>query len=220
MFGTQKHCLCDTTLNLCDHFETLHQSFPLLRRFFWVKNKRREQDLFMWKIQMLIYKPNLWTKKKNWSWFHVCSLRDDTVPPPPRPLHLPLPADVIPGRGHVLHRPPAPSASVRGAGGRLGRLPAAHEAAPVGLLDMADHAVTESDHRWRHIFISAPSFFPILEGAQAYKHLSHLARLCTLSAVLKHSGSGKREKCVIPEICSFHICLYICTKVAGTPLFI
>ncbi len=30
----------------------------------------------------------------------------------------------------------------------------------------------------------------------------------------------KRGKCVIPEICSFHICLYICTKVAGRPLFI
>ncbi|XP_063764469.1 nutritionally-regulated adipose and cardiac enriched protein homolog [Eleginops maclovinus] len=34
------------------------------------------------------------------------------VPPPPRPLHLPLPADVMPWCGHVLHRPAAPSASV------------------------------------------------------------------------------------------------------------
>lgn len=30
----------------------------------------------------------------------------------------------------------------------------------------------------------------------------------------------KREKCVIPEICSFHVCMYICTKVVGMPLHI
>lgn len=36
-----------------------------------------------------------------------------------------------------------------------------------------------------------PLFFPISEGAQAYKHLSHLARLCTLSVVSSHSHSEK-----------------------------
>lgn len=30
----------------------------------------------------------------------------------------------------------------------------------------------------------------------------------------------KREKCVIPEICSFHVCMYICNKVVGMPLLI
>ena len=93
------------------------------------------------------------TNGKRWKTalcFRVHSLRNDAVPPPPRPLHLPLPADVIPGRGHVLHGPPAPAASVRGAGGRSGCLPAAHETASVGLLDMADHAVTQSDHRGRN----------------------------------------------------------------------
>lgn len=156
--------------------------------------------------------------------FCVYSLWDNYVPPPPRPVHLPLPADVIPGCGHVLHGPPAPTESVRGAGGRFGCLPAAHETAPVGLLDMADHAVTETDHRGRHgacfMFFSRPLFFPIMEGAQAHKHLRHLARLCTLSAVLNHSHGEKEEKCVTPEICSLHICLYICTKVVDRPLLI
>lgn len=73
----------------------------------------------------------------------VPSLWDDSIPPPPRPLHYPLPADVIPGRGHVLHRPPAPTALVWRAGGRSGCLPAARETASMGLLDMADHAVTQ-----------------------------------------------------------------------------
>lgn len=36
-----------------------------------------------------------------------------------------------------------------------------------------------------------PLFFPISEGAQAYKHLSHLARLCMLSVVSSHSHSEK-----------------------------
>lgn len=87
---------------------------------------------------------------KSCSLFYVSSLRGNTVSPPPRPLHLHLPADVIPGCGNVLHGPPAPTASVRGAGGCPGCLPGAHETASVGLLDMADHAVTETDHRWRH----------------------------------------------------------------------
>lgn len=60
------------------------------------------------------------------------------------------------------------------------------------------------------LFFSRPVFFPIMEGAQAHKHLRHLARLCTLSAVLNHSHGKKEEKCVTPEICSLHICLYIC----------
>lgn len=30
----------------------------------------------------------------------------------------------------------------------------------------------------------------------------------------------KQGKCVIPEICSFHVCMYICTKVVGMPLHI
>lgn len=77
------------------------------------------------------------------------SLWDDSVPPPPGSLHLPLPADVIPGRGHVLHGPPAPAAHVRGAGGLAGGLPLAHEATGVGLLDVADHAMTETRHRGR-----------------------------------------------------------------------
>lgn len=77
----------------------------------------------------------------------VPSLWDDSIPPPPCPVHLPLPVDVIPGRGHVLHRPPAPAAVVWGARGCSSCLPAAHEAASVGLLDMADHAVTQTDHR-------------------------------------------------------------------------
>lgn len=48
---------------------------------------------------------------------------------------------------------------MRGAGGRLGRLPGAHEAAAVGLLDMADHAVTLTDHRWRRGAILFPQLF-------------------------------------------------------------
>lgn len=67
------------------------------------------------------------------------------------------------------------------------------------MLDMADHAVTETNHRWRHgasfivffVFFFRPVFYPILEGVQAYKHLSHSARLCTLSAVLNHCHSEK-----------------------------
>lgn len=70
------------------------------------------------------------------------------------------------------------------------------------------------------LFFSRPLFFPIMEGAQAHKHLRHLARLCTLSAVLNHSHGEKEEKCVTPEICSLHICLYICTKVVDRPLLI
>lgn len=35
-----------------------------------------------------------------------------------------------------------------------------------------------------HFFHTPP--FPIFKGAQAFKHLSHLARLCTLSVVLNH----------------------------------
>ncbi|XP_076014622.1 nutritionally-regulated adipose and cardiac enriched protein homolog isoform X2 [Genypterus blacodes] len=76
-------------------------------------------------------------------------VRDDAVPPPPGLVHLPVPADVIPGRGHVLHRPPAPAESMRGAGGRSGCLPATYETAAMGLLDMAYHAMTESGHRRR-----------------------------------------------------------------------
>lgn len=107
----------------------------------------RKRDSRSRQMKMFIYK----TK----TLMHVCvcvcsSLWDDTVPPPPGPVHLPLPADVIPGCGHVLHRPPASTASMRGAGGRSGCLPAAHETAPVGLLDMAHHAVTKTDHRGRH----------------------------------------------------------------------
>lgn len=62
-------------------------------------------------------------------------------------------------------------------------------------------------------------FFPISEGAQALKHLSHLTRLCTLSVVLRHSHSEEGKR-VIPEICSFHVCMYICSKVADMPLHI
>lgn len=116
--------------------------------------------------EMLIYKPKLWKAALG---FYVSSLWGNTFPPPPRPLHVHLPADVIPGCGHVLHRPPAPAASVRGAGGRFGCLPAAHETASVGLLDMADHAVTETDHRWRHrayFIFSRPLFFSVLERSQ------------------------------------------------------
>lgn len=170
----------------CNHMRSTINNL-LLEVLTVLGNKERERLVHV-TIQMLIYKPKLWT---NWSWFFLRSLWDDTVPPSPRPVHLPLPADVIPGCGHVLHRPPAPTASVRRAGGRFGCLPAAYETASVGLLDMADHAVTETDHRWRHgtffLFFSDPFFFPMFEGARAYKHLSHLARLCTLSVVLNHS---------------------------------
>lgn len=149
---------------------------------------RKERDLCMWPFKCSFANQNC---EPTGLRFFLCSLWNNAVPPPPRPVHLPLPADVIPGCGHVLHRPPAPTASVRGAGGRSGCLPAAYETASVGLLDMADHAVTETDHRRRHgaffLFFSDPVFFPISEGARAYKHLSHLARLCTLSVVLNHS---------------------------------
>lgn len=74
---------------------------------------------------------------------------------------------------------------------------------------------------WGLLYVfSRPLFFPIMEGAQAHKHLRHLARLCTLSAVLNHSHGEKEEKCLTPEICSLHICLYICTKVVDSPLLI
>lgn len=128
------------------------------------------------------------------------SLWDDAVPPPPGPVHLPLPADVIPGCGHVLHRPPASTASMRGAGGRSGCLPAAHETAPVGLLDMAHHAVTKTDHRGRHgacfilsfcyyYYFPDPSYF--LSGWHPGSNISaNLAKLCTVSAA---SQKGERS---------------------------
>jgi len=124
----------------------------------------------------------------------------------------------MPGRGHVLHRPAVATANVRGAGGRFGCVPAAHEAASLGLLDMADHAVTVTDHRWKHgasfLLFFRSFFFPIFEGAQAYKHLSRLA----LYTEPCKTPTVKKGKCVIPEICSFHVCMYICSKVEGMPL--
>lgn len=49
------------------------------------------------------------------------------------------------------------------------------------------------------LYFSRPFFFPFLKGAQAHKHLSHLARLFTLSAVLNHSHSGKWGKMCSPR---------------------
>lgn len=90
------------------------------------------------------------TLKNRSVFFPLCSLWDYTLPPPPCPVHLPLPANVIPGCCHVLHRPSTSTESVRGARGSFGSLPAAHETASVGLLDMVDNAVTVINHRWRH----------------------------------------------------------------------
>lgn len=148
------------------------------------------------------------------NWFLVCSLWGHTLPPSPGPLHLPLPADVIPGSSYVLHRPTAPTAGVWGSGGHFGCLPAAHETASVGLLDMADDAVTESNHRGKQrapcvcVFLS-PSHFsclwrsPGLQTPQPF--VSALLAVCGV----KPLWQSKREKCFIPEICSFHFCMYI-----------
>lgn len=181
----------------------------------------------MWQFKCSFTNQNCEKKINKWSWFYVSSLWDDTVPAPPRSVHLPLPADVIPWCGHVLHRPPAPTASVRGAGSCFGCLPAAHETASVGMLDMADHAVTETNHRWRHgaSFIVFFCFFqtrllsylgrsPGLQTPQPFGKA--LYTVCGVEPL----SQWKREKCVIPEICSFHVCMYICNKVVGMPLLI
>lgn len=162
-------------------------------------SRARKRDSRSRQMKMFIYK----TKTLMRVCVCVCfSLWDDTVPPPPGPVHLPLPADVIPGCGHVLHGPPASTASMRGAGGRSGCLPAAHETAPVGLLDMAHHAVTKTNHRGRHgacfiLFLSLlyyyyfpdPSYF--LSGCHPGSHISaNLAKLCTVSAACQ---KGKRS---------------------------
>ena len=80
----------------------------------------------------------------------VHSLWHITAQPPPGPVHLPVPADVTAGRGHVLHGPPAPTACLWGAGGLAGCLPDTHKTAAVGLLDLANHAVTGTHQRGRH----------------------------------------------------------------------
>lgn len=114
---------------------------------------------------LIIYKSKLWKTDLFFffSFFTPRSLWDSAVPPPPCPFHLPLPADVIPGCCHVLHGPPTPTASVRGAGGCFGCVPAAYETASVGLLDMVDNAVTVSNHRWRRgaSFLSFIFFRPL-----------------------------------------------------------
>lgn len=123
----------------------------------------------------------------------VCSLRDDAIPSALGPVHLPLPADVAAGSGHVLHGPPAPAANVRGAGGVAGRLPSAHEATVVGLLDMAYHAMTGTKHRGSNgASLIFSHLSTISEGAQASLHLSHIRQgLCLLRVVLDRTRSGE-----------------------------
>lgn len=171
------------------------------------------------------------TLKNRSGFFPLCSLWDYTIPPPPCPVHLPLPADVIPGRCHVLHRPSTSTESVRGAGGSFGSLPAAHETASVGLLDMVDNAVTVINHRWRHgasfnlllifcFFVFFRSLFFLSLKVPGPTNTSAIWRGSTHCLWFYSTLTMKKGKCVIPEICSFHVCMYICTKVVGMPLHI
>lgn len=97
---------------------------------------------------------------------------------------------------------------MRGAGARSVRLPAAHETPSVGLLDLADHAVTETDQRGRRgaflrVFLEA-TLFSLKEPTRAHRHLClFLTRLSTRPVALKNPRSEKGEKCLIPEICSY-----------------
>ena len=141
------------------------------------------------------------------------SLWDDSGPPPPGSLHLPVPADVIPGRGHVLHGSPTPTAHVWGPGGLAGRLPPAHEATGLGLLDMADHAVTETQHRWRH-GVRLKTFLEVIVNRSLHTPLQTPVAVWGRLIYYIHSEMVMRltaHRARIGRIvtCGFHACMYI-----------
>ncbi len=80
-------------------------------------------------------------------WILCSSLRHSPEPFAPSPAHLPVPASVCAGSSTVLHGPPETPACLRRAADGTGCVPASVQTDRLGLLDLADHAMTITDHR-------------------------------------------------------------------------
>ncbi|KAL0170453.1 hypothetical protein M9458_035049, partial [Cirrhinus mrigala] len=74
-------------------------------------------------------------------------LRHSPEPFAPGLAHLPVPASVCAGSSTVLHGPPKTPACLRRAADGTGCVPASVQTDRLGLLDLADHAMTITDHR-------------------------------------------------------------------------
>lgn len=114
------------------------------------------------------------------------SIRHIPKPTTPGPLHLPVPAALNPGGSAVLHGPPAATAYVRGAGGHVGRLPATDEAGTVGLLDLANHAVTVTSQRGA--LGHSPFFHSLAQGFKWLSSPTKALHLHCLGTVLRHAS--------------------------------